>query len=45
MITLNNSVFSCAFDERTGALVEVVRGGMRLPFAGIGFDLGCNGET
>ena len=45
MITLNNSVFSCAFDERTGALVEVVRGGMRLPFAGIGFDLGCNGEN
>ena len=45
MITLNNPAFSCVFDEKTGALAEVVRGDRRIPFAGIGFDLGCNEEN
>lgn len=42
MITLQNAFLSCSFDEKTGALTEVDREGSRIPFDGIGFDLGCN---
>ena len=42
MLTLRNASLSCSFDEKTGALTEVVREGVRIPFDGIGFDLGCN---
>ncbi|HJD24683.1 MAG TPA: hypothetical protein H9694_11165 [Firmicutes bacterium] len=42
---LNNSAVSFVFDEKTGALTEAALKGRRIPFAGIGFDLGCNEQN
>lgn len=44
MIGLRNAHFSCTFDEKKGQLLEIRREGLTLPFAGFGFDFGCDGE-
>lgn len=42
MITLENEYLSCDFDDTTGQLKQIRRGGLTLPFCGLAFDFGCN---
>lgn len=42
--TLEGGGIKCEFDEG-GSLVKITRGGQSIPFAGLRFDAGCNGEN
>ncbi|MBQ5985646.1 MAG: hypothetical protein IJL59_00140 [Clostridia bacterium] len=42
MIFLQNSLLTCAFDEKTGRPVQLTRGALAVPVASFGFDFGCD---
>ncbi len=44
MVTLRNEGITCCFDETSGQLLTVERGSLTIPFGGLAFDFGCNGE-
>ena len=42
MIFLQNSLLTCAFDEKTGRPVQLTRGALAVPVSSFGFDFGCD---
>lgn len=44
MIRLRNENLCCRFDEAWGKLLAVEAHGLTIPFDGLAFDFGCNGE-